>query len=79
MTKKKGIYSKVIIVVVIVLNVLFTAAVLHAFEKTGNEPAALIAAWFSFTTGELLMLTSIKKAKEKKKGSGEKDENKLES
>lgn len=73
MNKKKGVYSKVIVAVVIVLNVLFTAAVLYVFEKTGSEPSTLITAWFAFTTGELFMLSSIKKVKEKK-GKGEKND-----
>lgn len=75
LNKKKGVYSKVIVVAVIALNVLFTAAVLCVFEKTASEPSTLITAWFAFTTGELFMLSSIKKVKEKKKGKGEKDEN----
>lgn len=75
MEKKKGKYSKLIVMVVIVLNVLFTAAVLYVFLKIGSEPSTLIASWFAFTTGELFMLSSIKKVKENKKGKGEKDEN----
>ena len=71
MNKKKGVYSKLIVVAVIVLNVIFTAAVLYVFLQTGSEPSTLIASWFAFTTGELLMLSSIKKVKEKK-GIGEK-------
>lgn len=74
MIKKKGVYSKLIVAVVIMLNVIFTAAVLFVFLKTGNEPSTLITAWFAFTTGELFMLSSIKKVKEKKKGKGDKDE-----
>lgn len=74
MNKKKGVYSKVIVAVVIVLNVLFTTAVLYVFEKTASEPSTLITAWFTFTTGELFMLSSIKKTKEKKKGKGEKND-----
>lgn len=73
LTKKKGVYSKVIVAVVITLNVLFTTAVLYAFLKTGSEPSTLIGCWFAFTTGELFMLSSIKKVKEKKKGKGEKE------
>lgn len=72
MNKKKGVYSKIIVAVVVALNVLFTTAVLYVFLKTGSEPSTLIVSWFAFTTGELFMLSSIKKAKEKKKGKGEK-------
>jgi hypothetical protein len=35
---------------------------------TGSEPITLIGAWFAFTTGELWMLSSIKKSKVKKDG-----------
>ena len=74
MNKKKGVYSKIIVAVVIVLNVLFTTAVLYVFEKTASEPSTLITAWFAFTTGELFMLSSIKKKKVKEKGKGEKND-----
>jgi len=60
---KKGTFSKLIVSSVVVLNVIFTSAVLYVFLKVGNEPVALIGAWFSFTTGELWMLTQIKKKK----------------
>lgn len=66
MEKKKGRYSKAIISLVIALNTLFTIAVLYVFLKTGSEPSTLIASWFAFTTGELFMLSTIKKAKTKK-------------
>jgi len=56
-------FSKMIVALVLVLNILFTGLVLFAFIKTGNEPAVLIGAWFGFTCGELWMLSSIKKKK----------------
>ncbi|WP_051688309.1 hypothetical protein [Desulfofalx alkaliphila] len=56
-------FSKVIVTAVVILNVVFTAAVLYAFLQVGSEPTALIAAWFAFTTGELFMLANIKKRK----------------
>ena len=56
-------FSKKIVSLVILLNVTFTGAVLYLFLRTGNEPTALIAAWFAFTTGELWMLSGITKAK----------------
>ena len=55
---------------VILLNVVFTAAVLYIFLQVGSEPQVLIGAWFAFTTGELWMLASIKK-KKVKEGSDE--------
>lgn len=78
MIKRKGIYSKVIVVIVIILNVLFTISVLWLFYETSSEPSTLIVSWFAFTTGELLMLSSIKKSKvesDNKKGKGENNEN----
>ena len=56
-------FSKFIVALVILLNTGFAGAVLFAFLRVGNEPTALIAAWFAFTTGELWMLAGIRKAK----------------
>lgn len=57
-------FSKLVVSAVVILNVCFTIAVLYVFLKTnGNEPTVLIGAWFGFTTGELWMLSSIKKKK----------------
>lgn len=64
--KKKSFFSKVIVLSVISLNVIFTLAVLYIFTKTSTEPSSLIVAWFSFTTIELWSLAGIKKAKERK-------------
>lgn len=64
--KKKGGFSKWIIVLVVLMNIAFTGAVLYVFLKTASEPVALVGAWFAFTTGELWMLSSIKKEKVKK-------------
>lgn len=61
--KKKGEFSKFIVTLVIIMNIIFTAVVLYVFLQAGNEPATLIGAWFGFTTGELWMLSSIKKTK----------------
>ena len=64
--KKKGGFSKWIILLVVLMNIIFTSAVLYVFLKTSSEPVALVGAWFTFTTGELWMLSSIKKEKVKK-------------
>lgn len=56
-------FSKWIVLLVIVLNVIFTVGTLYVFLKVGSEPTTLIAAWFAFTTGELWMLAGIKKKK----------------
>lgn len=59
--KKKGDFSKLIVTLVVILNIVFTAAVLYVFWQVGNEPTTLVAAWFAFTTGELWFLSGIKK------------------
>lgn len=64
--KKKNRFSKFVVVGIITLNVVFTAAVLTIFLRTATEPSSLIVAWFSFTTVELWSLAGIKKAKEKR-------------
>lgn len=60
-------FSKFIVSMVILLNVVFTAAIIYIFSLIGDEPTTLIAAWFSFTTIELWSLSSITKQKEKSK------------
>ena len=65
-------FSKVIVTLVILLNIFFTAAVLYISFHGSNVPDALIVAWFAFTTGELWMMASIKK-KEVKKGGAQVD------
>jgi len=69
-------FSKFIVTLVILLNVVFTGAVLYVFLKVGSEPSTLIGAWFAFTTGELWMLAGIKK-KEVEKGDNNDVETKI--
>ncbi len=64
----KSKFSKGIVAAVVLLNTIFTAAVLYVFLQTGSEPITLIGCWFAFTTGELWMLSSIKKTKVRKDG-----------
>ena len=52
-------FSKWIVALVILLNALFTGAVLFVFLRVGSEPTTLVAAWFAFTTGELWLLSGI--------------------
>ncbi len=59
-------FSSLIVITVILLNIIFTVATLYVFLKVGSEPTALIAAWFTFTTGELWLLATIKKEKVKR-------------
>lgn len=64
--KKKSFFSKLIVISVIALNVIFTGIVLSVFLRTSSEPSSLIVAWFSFTTVELWSLAGIKKAEKRK-------------
>lgn len=61
--KGKGQYSKALVTLIILMNVIFTIAVFVVFARTGSEPSTLIATWFSFTTVELWSLARIKKKK----------------
>ncbi len=63
---KKNKFSKGIVTLIVVLNVFFSAAVLVVFWHTGSEPVALIGSWFAFTTGELWLISGIKKKKMEK-------------
>lgn len=56
-------YSKVIVLLVILLNVGFTAGVFYVSLRMATIPDSLIVAWFSFTTGQLWFMAQIKKAK----------------
>ncbi len=49
----------------------FAAAVFYVFLKVGNEPTALIVAWFAFTTGELMALAMIRNKEVGKEGACE--------
>ena len=60
---KKGQFSKLIVTVVLILNILFTIAVLCVFWHTGTEPSSLILSWFGFTTGELSLTAFVKTKK----------------
>ena len=56
-------FSKWIVALVILLNALFTGAVLFVFLRVGSEPTTLVAAWFGFTTVELWTLAGITREK----------------
>lgn len=72
----KRSFSPLIVTTIVILNALFTMSILYLFKETGNEPTALIAAWFGFTTVELWSLAKIKRDKIKKE-SGEFEQNQL--
>lgn len=53
-------FSKLIVLLVILLNVMFTIGTLYVFLKVGSEPGILIGSWFAFTTTELWSLAMLK-------------------
>lgn len=57
---KKKKFSKKIVVLVILLNILFTVAVFVAAFFNAIIPDSLIGAWFVFTTTELVALAGIR-------------------
>lgn len=59
----KGLFSKCIVLAIIIMNVIFTYEVFRVFEITGAEPTALCGFWFSWTTGELWFLAGLSKEK----------------
>ena len=54
-------YSKIIVVLCIVLAIAFTVAVLVLMAGGMDEPMTLIPSFFAFVTGELWALATIKK------------------
>lgn len=57
-------FSKLIVLLVILLNTLFTIGTLYVFLKVGSEPSILIGSWFAFTTTELWSLALLKKGEQ---------------
>ena len=56
-------FSKKVVIAVLVLNVLFTTAVLAVSWHTLQPLDALVVGWFAFTTGELWTLGKIERDK----------------
>ena len=56
-------YSMLVVAVVIGLNVWFANKVFDIILATSVEPTVLPPLWFGFTTGELWMLSKIKREK----------------
>lgn len=56
-------FSKLAVIAIVLLNIIFTVAVFWVFLRTGSEPQVLVGAWFAFTTGELWLLAGIKRKK----------------
>lgn len=59
-------FSSGVVILCILMNMAFTLGVFLAAMSGAVIPDSLIIAWFGWTTGELWMLASIKKAKVKK-------------
>ena len=58
-------FSKLIVLAIIMLNIVFTAVILYMVWHGRQEPAVLVGAWFAFTTGELWALSKIEQSKNK--------------
>ena len=56
-------FSKGLIIFIVVINIIFTGAILYVFCKVKSEPVVLVGAWFAFTGTELWNLAQIKKHK----------------
>lgn len=61
--QEKGDYSKRVVALILVVALIFSAAVLIAFWHTGGEPATLVSCFFGAVIGELWFLAGIKKKK----------------
>ncbi|MDU5080212.1 hypothetical protein [uncultured Tissierella sp.] len=59
-SKKKLQFNKKIVMIIVVMNILFTATIVFLYYKTGSEPSTLIERWFKFTGTELVALAGIK-------------------
>ncbi|MBR5823714.1 MAG: hypothetical protein IKY67_06195 [Paludibacteraceae bacterium] len=64
-------FSKKIVVAVIALNVVFTAAALFVCWHTMQSIDALVVGFFTFTTGELWALSKIRRDELSKEKGGE--------
>jgi len=63
MTKKQKQalrFSKIIIIAVIIMVLIFTGCIVYVFYKKGAEPTVIIASFFTFMTGEVLALAKLK-------------------
>ena len=56
-------FSKQIVGLIIIMNIVFAIGVLIVFYHTSSEPSVLVGSWFAWTTGELWLLSGIKKKK----------------
>lgn len=68
-------YSKLIVMLIVIMNAVFAVSILYVFLKTSSEPTVLVGAWFAWTTGELWALSTIKC--NEKKGKVKEDEKQI--
>ncbi len=59
----KGVFSKIVVLLVIVLNVLYAREVLSIARAGGVVPDSLTYSWYAFTGAELLALAKIQTSK----------------
>ena len=52
-------WKRSLVVLIIAMNIVFTLAILWLVWLGRQEPAALIVAWFGFTTAELVTLATL--------------------
>ena len=57
-------FSKLVVSLVILLNIIFAYSVLYIVYRGAQEPSALVAGWFAFTTAELWALAFIKRGEQ---------------
>lgn len=62
-TDTRGQYSKSVVTLILLVAMIFSAAVLVIFWHTGAEPATLVSCFFAGVIGELWFLAGIKKKK----------------
>lgn len=58
--KKKGWFSKILIVALILTLLIFTGVMIWVFVKTGDVPDSLVYSFIGAITGELSILGGIK-------------------
>ena len=66
--KTKTRFSKVVVSFVIIATLIFTIICLALFYLKGDEPTALIAAFYSFMGAEVLGLATVTWSKNRKGG-----------
>lgn len=60
---ERGQYSKSVVTLILLVAMIFSAAVLVIFWHTGAEPSTLVSCFFGAVIGELWFLAGIKKKK----------------